>query len=570
MTEFISAMDKYSTLSKTENNANQLSTSNNKLIDMFFNTVRTTSDDRLYSMINNILGFNYKNIPNDTLSDLFVQIFHLRATRGMGKGEKKLFILSIVYLYTFFPKIVLELIDLIPFYGSFKDLLEIYVSKNTNLELKSKCLQIFSDQLKKDINQLKEKNPNISFAAKWAPREGHSYDKKGNKLTKTLAKLVFPNDKQYLKKYRKVCTSLNKLLNVPEVYMSSKKWSEINFKNVPSVCLDKFNKAFLNELVKTNSSGNFPDGNRYPDDDDRIKCRNNLIKSLVENNINAKELFPHEVIRKFIGYSNGTSITDELLSKAQWKIIKDNLEKSMNENENITLGNLVPLVDVSGSMNGEPMQVAIALGLLISELTNKHFQNRVITFESIPRWHILNKDDSIVKRVRSLMKAPWGGSTNIMKALNLIYNVVEESKLSMEQVPDMIVFTDMQFDEADQNSSFKTHYELIKDEFKKLGEKISGKPYDPPRIIFWNLRGNSYSGIHAPVKCDTEGVQLLSGFSPSLMKSLLNGDELVEEEVKDEKVVKVKKKVSPWDTYRKIMDNDVFDPIRERVYNIKN
>ena len=168
------------------------------------------------------------------------------------------------------------------------------------------------------------------------------------------------------------------------------------------------------------------------------------------------------------------------------------------------------------------------------------------------------------------MKAPWGGSTNIMKALNLIYNVVEESKLSMEQVPDMIVFTDMQFDEADQNSSFKTHYELIKDEFKKLGEKISGKPYDPPRIIFWNLRGNSYSGIHAPVKCDTEGVQLLSGFSPSLMKSLLNGDELVEEEVKDEKVVKVKKKVSPWDTYRKIMDNDVFDPIRERVYNIKN
>jgi hypothetical protein len=571
---FVSAMDNFSKLSYTENGAIQLTTSNNAQIDMFFNTMRTTPKDRLYLMINNILGNDYQNLPKATLSDLFVQIFHLRATRGMGKGERNQFVLSITYLYTFFPKIVLELVEIIPFYGSFKDLLEIAVSENTHRELKLKCLEVFAEQLKNDINQLQKQNPKLSFAGKWAPREGHSYDKKGNKITKTLAKLLFPQDKEYLKKYRQSCTKLNKKLNVPEVSMSAKKWAEINFKNVPSVCLDRHNKAFLNELINENSSKDSPNGNRYPDDDDRIKCRNNLINSLVNNNINAKELFPHEVIRKFVGYSCiQNSITDELLCKAQWKIIKDNLKKSLNENKNITIGNLVPLVDVSGSMNGEPMQVAIALGLLISELTNKHFQNRVITFESTPKWHILNKDYSIVERVRSLIEAPWGGSTDIMKALDLIYDVVEKLKLPIEQVPDMIVFTDMQFDQADDNSSFKTHYELIKEKFEELGKKISGKPYNPPRIIFWNLRGNSYSGIHAPVQHNTEGVQLLSGFSPSLMKSLLDGDELVvEEEVEDQvvNVTKVRKKVSPWDTYRKIIDADVFDPIRERIYSLKN
>ena len=33
------------------------------------------------------------------------------------------------------------------------------------------------------------------------------------------------------------------------------------------------------------------------------------------------------------------------------------------------LGKLVPLVDVSGSMGGTPMEAAIALGILVSELS---------------------------------------------------------------------------------------------------------------------------------------------------------------------------------------------------------
>jgi len=246
------------------------------------------------------------------------------------------------------------------------------------------------------------------------------------------------------------------------------------------------------------------------------------------------------------------------------------------------LGKLVPLVDVSGSMSGEPMEVAIALGILISELAHPAFRDRVITFESNPRWHQLNPQHDLLQKVQSLQQAPWGGSTSIEKALELIYHVVRTNKLLQEDVPDMIVFSDMQFDmargqggygyggSAPNSSNWQTTHDMVKAAFNKLGMEICGKPYEPPRIIYWNIRGNSYCGVHAPVEADHEGVQMLSGYSPALMKLVLAGEveeEIVEEETVDANgvvvVTKVKKKVTPYETFRKAIDDECFDRIRE-------
>merc|ERR1712216_268058 len=82
-------------------------------------------------------------------------------------------------------------------------------------------------------------------------------------------------------------------------------------------------------------------------------------------------------------------------------------------------------------------------------------------------------------------------------------------------------------------------------------------------------RGNSSSGIHAPVESDKENVQMLSGYSPALMKLVLAGEleeELVEEETVDENgtviIKKVKKKITPYDTFRKAVDDECFDRVR--------
>jgi hypothetical protein len=48
--------------------------------------------------------------------------------------------------------------------------------------------------------------------------------------------------------------------------------------------------------------------------------------------------------------------------------------------------------------------------------------------------------------------------------------------------------------------------------------------YKRPNIVFWNLRASK--GV--PVKSGTTGTALVSGFSPSIMQTLLSGVEVPE------------------------------------------
>jgi len=641
MSAFISGMDSsHGNKIETENGAVQLSTSGEALVDLFFNLVRSTPKERVHELVDNVLSsLKTAEDPVSVAHDLVVAMFHCRATRSMGKGERKIFVYMLVKLHAVWPKTIDVLVREIPFYGCWKDLLEIVSELDTaktdaDLALRKSCLQLFAKQINKDLKELElynpvegkeeveEKNekenapaPRLSFAAKWAPREKKTYDKK-YKVVDEIAKYMFPakavgadgeSKYQRRKMYRNAISKICKSLNVPEIYMSAKKWSEINFKNVPSVCLNKLSKAFLNE--KTNgTNADTEKGNRYPEDLDRVACRKNMIENLTKGKINSKQLFPHEVVRKCMAHRfKPASSIDSLLCKVQWEGIRESVLKSLEETKNdmknttevdavvshgkvtekVDLGKLVPLVDVSGSMSGEPMEVAIALGILISEIAQESFRDRVITFESNPRWHVLNPKHDITQKVKSLQAAPWGGSTSIEKALELIYHVVRDNKLSEEEVPDMIVFSDMQFDVArgggcgygygqQCTKSWQTTHEIVKAAFNKLGMEIAGKPYSPPRIIYWNIRGNSSSGIHAPVESDCENVQMLSGYSPALMKLVLAGEmeeEVVEQESVDENgvvvVTKVKKKTTPYDTFRKAVDDGCFDRIRELLNDSK-
>mmetsp|Transcript_45986 Transcript_45986/g.107403 ORF Transcript_45986/g.107403 Transcript_45986/m.107403 type:complete len:187 (+) Transcript_45986:1267-1827(+) len=157
------------------------------------------------------------------------------------------------------------------------------------------------------------------------------------------------------------------------------------------------------------------------------------------------------------------------------------------------LGRLVPLVDVSDSMCGQPMEVAIALGILVSELAAPAFAHRVLTFESRPSWFVLDAEEGVVAKVRKMQGAPWGGSTNFSAAIRQILDILVKMKLSPDEIPDLIIFSDMQFDEAREveAGSFKTHYQLLQSDFRKAGLTICGQPYAVPRVIFWNLHGGT-------------------------------------------------------------------------------
>eukprot|EP00307_Rebecca_sp_RCC1486_P006573 CAMPEP_0119433940 /NCGR_PEP_ID=MMETSP1335-20130426/50416_1 /TAXON_ID=259385 /ORGANISM="Chrysoculter rhomboideus, Strain RCC1486" /LENGTH=747 /DNA_ID=CAMNT_0007459789 /DNA_START=27 /DNA_END=2271 /DNA_ORIENTATION=+ len=241
----------------------------------------------------------------------------------------------------------------------------------------------------------------------------------------------------------------------------------------------------------------------------------------------------------------------------------------------VDLGKLVPLVDVSGSMAGTPMTVAIAMGILVSELASPAFAHRFLTFESKPKWVSLAHEKGLVAKVQKTASSPWGGSTNFEAACEAILDVAEKHSLKPDEIPDLIVFSDMQFDAANGHGdygrvqSWETHLERLQRRFAQVGQRVCGEAYPAPRIIFWNLRGNT---VGFPAQADAPNVQMLSGFSPALLKLVLSGADLVADEevitMPDGSKKVVKAGPTPYETLRKALDAEAFDVVRATIAEV--
>ena len=94
-----------------------------------------------------------------------------------------------------------------------------------------------------------------------------------------------------------------------------------------------------------------------------------------------------------------------------------------------------------------------------------------------------------------------------------------------------------QFDEAVRDVK-KNFMDVIKDKFTIFELEM-------PRIIFWNLRGNT---VGFPSLANSNNMTMLSGYSPSLLKYVL--EDIIEPEPETEIVVP-----TPLDTYNRIMND---------------
>ena len=84
----------------------------------------------------------------------------------------------------------------------------------------------------------------------------------------------------------------------------------------------------------------------------------------------------------------------------------------------------------------------------------------------------------------------------------------------------ILILSDMEFDPAT-NYPNETAMQSIHREYDEAG-------YELPKVVFWNL--NARPG-NVPVAFDKSGTALVSGFSPSIMKSLLMGGEFTPESI---------------------------------------
>ena len=111
----------------------------------------------------------------------------------------------------------------------------------------------------------------------------------------------------------------------------------------------------------------------------------------------------------------------------------------------------------------------------------------------------------------------------------MILDVVVANEIPPENVENLIlaIFSDMQINTAvniNENSTMvdeylNTLYDNVQKKFRDAGLRSKFRvPYQPPHILFWNLR--STSGF--PVLSTVKNVSMLSGYSSVLMNAFCN------------------------------------------------
>jgi hypothetical protein len=459
----------------TENGALAFGSTQDARVDLFFKTVRDLagvpevenqefeSDEVL--LVKLIEG-SWKVDPLDTMKILF----NWRDCRD-GKGDRHGFLIAIKYIDSHYKKWVHSNLENIPKFGRFLDLVHLWYLVSD--ETKDVIMTMLVKQIEEDLVSLQSEKQ-VSLLAKWLPSENGKWDRfsKGHPrflvsfCQKLLGKIrIKPEDLKALRKTYLV--PLRAQIKIVETLMCAGSFDCIEYPTVPSIAMKRYRKAF-----KKN-------------DEMRFEEYLSLLKK-GEVKINSSQVYPHELVRHYLKGGE----YDEVIEQ-QWKAWKEKVDISGAFREAIAV------VDVSGSMSGVPMEVAIALGLLSLNVSN---DKQVITFSATPRLHKIAQS-SLQDQVSNISRMDWGMNTDIGKVFNLLMN--------LKEVERVFIFSDMQFDEA---RSKQTNFDDAKRIFRKAEKTL-------PQIVFWNLRGATHS---FPVTTNEEGVVLLSGYSPNLLQSLLN------------------------------------------------
>jgi hypothetical protein len=220
--------------------------------------------------------------------------------------------------------------------------------------------------------------------------------------------------------------------------------------------------------------------------------------------MNASVLFPSDLVHKITAFTWDEE-DNTMAYDAMWKSLPNYMEGCTER--------ILPICDVSGSMMGQPMEVSIGLGLYISERNEGPFKDLVLTFSEDPQFHTVH-GDTLSERVVSLRSANWGMNTDLFKTFTVLLDRAVAGKVAQEDMPTkLLIISDMEFDQA---CGSRTNFDYIKDLYAQAG-------YQMPGIIFWNVNGRLGN---VPVKTNTPNTALVSGYSPSIIRSILGGDEL--------------------------------------------
>lgn len=442
----------------TANGAVTMLSSGNPVVDLFFvaGSARNVSDSDLTNMFAEAFGYD------TDMTGRLVQ--WLRDCRG-GAGERRAFEVLFRELINRDENMAVKILFKLPELGRWKDILIAFGTPIENF-----AIAMIAHGL----------NIEDRLCAKWMPRKGPVAARIRNQLG------LSP------KGYRKL---LVRLTDVVETKMCANEWEKINFEHVPSVAHARYRKAFVRH------------GKVYETYVKEVQAGTKSIKAGV--------VFPHDVLSGLLniaGWRRGPVALDATTRASiveQWKALPNFLGDEPRD--------ILPMIDVSASMyssisqgsNVSAMDVAISLGLYVSERMNGQFKGQYLSFTGTPRLHSPHGD--IVDKFHSTSTSDVGYNTNFVGAFETVLRQAKASKLKDSELPSTImVFSDMEFDHC----GGSTNFEAVRAKYREAG-------YTMPQLVFWNIMGRVGN---SPVSSHESGTALVSGYSPSIVKSVLAGE----------------------------------------------
>ena len=492
MNMFMNGLQNAANYTYTENGAITHKTTKSDLLDMFAlgGSYRKRSDDDVKLLVRKA----FKENPVYALKCLF----YLRDVRG-GQGERRFFRVAIKDLVSVDADAVRRNLQFIPEFGRWDDL---YVFVGTALE--ADAMKIMKDQLEIDVQC---KTP--SLLAKWMKSENTS-SRDSQRLGDVTRRYLGMSHKQY----RKTLSILRARINVLERLMSEGRWDEIEFDKIPSKAGMKYKNAFARHDLERAKNEN-------------VQTYADFAKDTTKK-VNASVLNPVDIADQIFkyngwGYRSNPSETDRLMWQKYW----DNQKDYYNGRQE----NGIAIVDVSGSMSGQPMNAAVSMGAYIAERGKGPFKDHFITFSSNPALVRFDGVD-IYDKFQRARQADWGGSTNIEATFDMMLNVARQNHVPASDMPQTLyIFSDMEFnacmscgarstDRWGYGSRINGGEAGVNTLLEGIAQKWARYGYELPRVIFWNLDARQDN-----IPALGGRFSYISGFSMNMIEQVLSGED---------------------------------------------
>lgn len=493
----------------TANGAVSLASTGNAALDYFSKagTYRGRDDKLVAADMEKI----FKQDPLQALKLVFGVRLITRIPKGeevvaTGMGQRDETIRALIWLHNNMPEHLYANLHLVPLFGSWRDFFDPKVIQNLDnqklFELIAQGLEVEgqTDLIKKFLPQI---------------RMGKKVRSERDKIRSQFAEKLRLHLGLTPKAYRKLKAS--GAAHIWQKQMSNREWDKINPEGIPG-------KAMLIHTTRKGKDGK------------TVFERHNQENRILEWALSKETIkftgFPYEITKKALELSMGKI---DVLQRA---ILERQFQLLLDQAGNHSYGNLLPVVDGSGSMASLAMpgvtaqDIAVSLAMVFSSLNTGYFKDQVCKFDRTSSMHKLS--GGFFDRVQQLYRLGCMGNTNFQSVIDMLVNMRKMlPNVPVSEYPKvLLVISDMQMDPTNREPDYYSYSQpdkprnlaAEKTNFQAMQEKLRSVGLEGISTIWWRVAapGAGTSNItEFQVTSQEQGTAIISGFNPLMLNSML-------------------------------------------------